>query len=192
MTKLVLASGSETRKKVLSKLDVPFESVSPDIDESPFDGESPIQLVERLSIEKAKKVAACYSDHLIIGSDQVALLDGVIMGKPTSREHAIQQLSNASGKAVTLYSGLALLNTQSGNIQSDVLPYRVYMRELTHSIIERYVDQDQPYNCCGSLKSEGLGIALLNKIEGVDPNILLGLPLIRLIDMLEMEDFTVL
>lgn len=192
MSKLILASGSRTRKQILAKLGVRFQSIAPEIDESPLDKESPVELVQRLSIAKIREVSQFYPEHLIIGSDQVALLDGEIIGKPRNREHAVQQLLSASGKLVLLYSGLALLNSSSGNLQTDALPYRVHMRELTQAMIERYIDQDQPFDCCGSLRSEGLGIALLQKFDGSDPNILLGLPLIRLIDMLKKENFHIL
>ncbi len=192
MSKLILASGSLTRKKILATLGVSFQSITPEIDETPRNGESPIELVERLSISKAKAVSRSYPQHLIIGSDQVAVLDGKIIGKPKNREHAIEQLQTASGKSVTMYSGLALLNSLTGSLQADVLPYRVMMRKLTREWIERYIDLDQPYDCCGSLRSEGLGIVLLREFEGTDPNILLGLPLIRLIDMLQEENFHVL
>ncbi len=192
MSKLILASGSRTRKRILAKLGVQFQSIAPEIDESPLDRESPAELVRRLSIAKARKAAQFYPEHLIIGSDQVAFLDGEIIGKPRNREHAVQQLLSAAGKSVLLYSGLALLNSASGNLQADALPYRVHMREATQTTVERYIDQDQPFDCCGSLRSEGLGIVLLRKFEGSDPNILLGLPLIRLIDMLQKENFQIL
>lgn len=192
MSKLILASASRTRKQILAKLGVPFQSMAPDIDESPLDREPPVELVERLSIAKARKASQFYPKHLIIGSDQVALLDGEIIGKPRNREHAVQQLQSSSGKSVLLYSGVALLNSASGSLQADVLPYRVQMRELTEAMIQHYIDRDQPFDCCGSLRSEGLGIALLQKFDGSDPNILLGLPLIRLIDMLKKENFHIL
>ncbi len=192
MSKLILASASRTRKQILAKLGVPFQSMAPDIDESPLDRESPVELVERLSIAKTRKASQFYPKHLIIGSDQVALLDGEIIGKPRNREHAVQQLQSSSGKSVLLYSGVALLNSASGSLQADVLPYRVQMRELTEAMIQHYIDRDQPFDCCGSLRSEGLGIALLQKFDGSDPNILLGLPLIRLIDMLKKENFHIL
>ncbi len=192
MSKLILASASRTRRQILAKLGVPFQSMAPDIDESPLDRESPVELVERLSIAKTRKASQFYPKHLIIGSDQVALLDGEIIGKPRNREHAVQQLQSSSGKSVLLYSGVALLNSASGSLQADVLPYRVQMRELTEAMIQHYIDRDQPFDCCGSLRSEGLGIALLQKFDGSDPNILLGLPLIRLIDMLKKENFHIL
>ncbi len=190
--RLVLASSSPTRKKVLAKLQVPFEIFTPNVDESHHLGESACDLVERLSIAKAKAAANAFQIHLIIGSDQVAEVDGEILGKPRDRDHAILQLSLMSGKVVILHTGLALFNSQSGTLQSAVLPYRVGFRKLTRTLIENYVDQDQPYDCGGSLRSEGLGIVLLTRFDGPDPNTLLGLPLIRLIDMLSNENYQVL
>lgn len=190
--RLVLASSSHTRKQVLAKLQVPFQVYPPNVDESHYPDESPFDLVERLSITKAKAAADAFQAHLIIGSDQVAVVNGQILGKPRDRDHAIAQLSLMSGKEVILHTGLALLNTYSGTLQSAVLPYRVVLRELSRSLIENYVNKDQPYDCGGSLRSEGLGIVLLNQFDGTDPNILLGLPLIRLIDMLSIENYRVL
>lgn len=184
---LVLASSSEVRKHVLAKIGIEFTAVSPDIDESPRPRETPEALVQRLSEEKARKVGHQYSNHLVIGSDQVAVVNNEVVGKPSSRAQAIKQLEAASGRTVSLYTGIALLNSGTGRIQVDVLPYRVQFRELNRAVIENYIDRDQPYDCGGSLRSEGLGIALLSKFEGQDPNILLGLPMIRLIDMLAEE-----
>ena len=187
LPRLVLASASQARKSVLTKLKIPFETFAPSIDESGVSGESPTQLVERLSLAKAQKVSQRYPSHLIIGSDQIAVVAGQMTGKPQNREDAIEQLTAASGETVTLFTGIALLNSQSGNTQLDVLHYRVVFRELNQSMIENYIDRDQPFDCGGSIRSEGLGIALLKEFDGSDPNILLGLPLIRLIDMLANE-----
>ena len=187
--RLVLASASQARKSVLTKLKIPFEMFAPSIDESAISGETPTQLVERLSLAKARKVSQRYSSHLIIGSDQIAVVAGQMVGKPQNREDAIGQLTAASGETVTLFTGIALLNSETGNTQLDVLPYRVMFRELNQSMIENYIDRDQPFDCGGSLRSEGLGIALLKEFDGSDPNILLGLPLIRLIDLLANEGF---
>ena len=184
---LILASSSLIRNRVLTKIGIEFTAISPNIDESPLPEEAPEALVQRLSEEKARKVAHQYSNHLVIGSDQVAVVNNEIVGKPSNRAQAIKQLEAASGRTVSLYTGVALLNSGTGRIQVDVLPYRVQFRELTRAVIENYIDKDQPYDCGGSLRSEGLGIALLSKFEGEDPNILLGLPLIRLIDMLAAE-----
>ena len=184
---LVLASSSAIRKRVLAKIGIEFIAISPDVDESPRPEETPEALVQRLSEKKARKVGQQYSNHLIIGSDQVAVVNHEIVGKPSSRSQAIKQLEAASGQTVSLYTGIALLNSGTGRIQVDVLPYQVQFRELNRAVIENYIDRDQPYDCGGSLRSEGLGIALLSKFEGQDPNILLGLPMIRLIDMLAEE-----
>ncbi len=184
---LVLASSSKTRKFVLEKIQIPFTVAVPDIDETPNLNESPQELVLRLSLAKAQRIAETHSEHLIIGSDQVAVHNNQIVGKPKDRDQAINQLQSSSGKIISLYTGLALLNSSTGSTQSDVLQYQVYFRKLTQKMILDYIDRDKPYDCGGSLRSEGLGIALLKKFEGDDPNILLGLPLIRLIDMLYEE-----
>ncbi len=185
--RLVLASASAARYSVLSKLKLDFETLSPSIDETPLPEESPGDLVRRLSWQKAKSVSDRFSRHLIIGSDQVAVVDGEITGKPANRDDAIRQLNRASGNDVTLFTGLALLNSESNHLQVDVLTYRVKFRRLTNSMIINYIDADQPFDCGGSLRSEGLGVALLEEFDGSDPNILLGLPLIRLVDMLAVE-----
>lgn len=184
---LVLASSSPTRRIVLEKLRIAFEVANPAIDESPMPEERPKQLVRRLAREKARAVANRYPRHLIIGCDQVAVTDGTVVGKPRDRNDAIRQLRQASGKSVALHTGLVLLNSRSGAEQIDVIDYRVEFRALSDAMIERYIDLDEPYDCGGSLRSEGLGIALLSKFDGDDPNALLGLPLIRLIDMLANE-----
>jgi len=188
--KLVLGSSSPFRKELLEKLMVPFETSNPDIDETPLEGESPIELVERLAIEKAKAVATDYSNALIIGSDQVALHGEKIVGKPHTHERAIEQLKTASGKEIKLYTGLALFNTETGSVQSEVIPFTVHFKKLNEQVIESYLRKEEPYNCAGSVRSEGLGIALLERFEGDDPNALIGLPLIRLVTMLENEGFS--
>ena len=191
-SQIVLASSSETRRKVLEKLKIPFEVFKPSVDETPKSGESPQQLVKRLSVEKARAATDLYSNHLVVGSDQVAVVGKQILGKPANRECAISQLELMSNKEVVLMTGLALINAGTGNVQSDVIPYRVEFRNLTRSIIENYIDKDEPYDCGGSLRSEGLGIVLLKRFDGTDPNALLGLPLIRLIDMLAHEGVSIL
>jgi len=146
-------------------------------------------LVERLAIEKAQEVAQTFPNALIIGSDQVALHGNEIVGKPHTHERAVEQLRTASGKKITLYTGLALINAKTGTVQSDVIPYTVHYKTLSEEVIEAYLRKEQPYNCAGSVRSEGLGIALLERFEGDDPNTLIGLPLIRLIGMLKNEGF---
>lgn len=169
---------------------VPFETANPDIDESPLPNESPIELVERLAIEKAKAVAKSFPNSLVIGSDQVALHGDEIVGKPHTHERAVEQLRTASGKKIELYTGLSLINSESGNIQSEVIPFTVHFKQLNERVIESYLRKEQPYNCAGSVRSEGLGIALLERFEGDDPNALIGLPLIKLIGMLENEHYS--
>ncbi len=184
---LVLSSTSPFRKALLERLGIPFTTASPDIDESHHNGETPEELVCRLAQEKAQAVAGEHTSALIIGSDQVACIDGRILGKPGNRENAIAQLENASGKRVSFYTGLCLFNSAEGNHQVLCEPFHVHFRDLSHSMIERYLDAEEPYNCAGSFKSEGLGIALFERLEGDDPNALIGLPLIRLITMLANE-----
>lgn len=189
--KLILASSSPFRRALLARLQIPFEAISPAVDESPRPGEAPEALVERLSIEKARKIGAEHPDALVIGSDQVAVYNGTIVGKPQSHDRAVAQLQAASGRTVTLYTGLALINAATGSLQSEVVPFRVTFRALSDAQIENYLHKERPYSCAGSVKSEGLGIALLEKFEGDDPNTLIGLPLIRLVRMLEIEGVNV-
>ncbi len=144
-------------------------------------------LVERLAIEKAKRVAVDYPAHLVIGSDQVAVIDGEILGKPGSHEAATQQLQAASGERVLFLTALALLNSNSGACHGQVVPFAVQFRTLSPELIERYLRAEQPYHCAGSFKSEGLGVVLFERLEGEDPSALMGLPLIQLVRMLERE-----
>jgi septum formation protein len=190
--KLILASSSPYRRELLERLMIPFEVMAPDVDESPAPGEVPQALVERLAIAKARAVADQRPDAVVIGSDQVAVYAGAIVGKPLTHERAVEQLRAASGKAVALYTGLAVINSASGRVQSEVIPFRVVFRTLSDSQIENYLRKEQPYHCAGSVKSEGLGIALLERFEGDDPNALIGLPLIRLVQMLEREAVAVI
>ncbi len=189
---LILASTSPFRKTILEKLDLPFECAAPDTDETPKQGEKPEQLVERLAIAKAQAVAVNYNDALVIGSDQVAVIDGKIIGKPGNFKNAVNQLKEASGKRVTFLTGLSLINTKTGNVHSSVVPFNVVFRYLRDSQIENYLNKEEPFNCAGSFKSEGLGISLFERLEGDDPNTLMGLPLIRLIAMLEIEGMPVI
>ncbi len=184
---LILASSSPYRKTLLEKLGLTFECLSPEVNESRKSGESPVELVERLSIEKARKIGSTFADALVIGSDQVAVLDEKIIGKPKDHAEAVNQLKAASGREVKLYTGLCLYNTRTKNIQHSVESYSVVFRKLSEAQIEQYLKKDRPYDCAGSLKSETLGIAMLSKLEGEDPNTLIGLPLIRLVDMLLKE-----
>ena len=190
--RLVLASSSPFRRQLLAHLQVPFTVVVPDIDETVRAQEDAQGLVERLAIEKAHVVGAHLSDSLIIGSDQVALYDGKIVGKPGDRATAIEQLLGASGQTVRLYTGVALLNSNSGVIRSRVIPYEVVFRDITRAMIERYLAREEPFGCCGSLRADGLGFALLARISGDDPSALIGLPLITVIDLLAQENYPVL
>jgi septum formation protein len=189
---LILASSSPFRRELLARLMLPFEVDVPDIDETPLPGETPMRLVERLAVAKAQAVARRHPQALVIGSDQVAVHGNTIVGKPHTHERAVEQLRAASGKAVSLYTGLALVNAASGRVQSEVVPFRVVFRRLTDAQIESYLRKEQPYSCAGSVKSEGLGVALLERFEGEDPATLIGLPLIRLVRMLENEGLSVL
>jgi MAF protein len=189
---LVLGSTSPFRRELLGKLGIAFEVASPNIDERPQENETPEALVRRLSREKALAVARTFPRHLIIASDQVAVIDGHILGKPGSHENATRQLQSASGKTVEFLTGLCLYNSKSEHLQLDVVPFRVVFRKLDDADIEHYLQREKPYNCAGSFKSEGLGIALFQRLEGDDPNSLIGLPLIRLIDMLKAEGLQVL
>ncbi len=190
--KLILASTSPFRKAILDKLGIDFEIMSPETDETALDNETPQQLVERLSIAKAKAVADKNENTLVVGSDQVSVIDGEIIGKPHTHENAVKQLQNASGKTVTFYTGLCLYNSSTNKYHSEVVPFNVVFRTLTEQQIESYLRKEEPYNCAGSFKSEALGIVLFDKLEGEDPNTLMGLPLIRLVKMLEKENFTIL
>lgn len=184
---LILASTSPFRRTLLEKLGLPFTTATPEIDETSREDEVPAALVERLAIAKAEAVARELDTGLIIGSDQVACVNGRVMGKPGSRERAIAQLLEANGRSVTFYTGLCLFNARNGQFQSLVEPFLVHFRELSEQQLARYVDQEQPFNCAGSFKSEGYGITLFSRLEGDDPNTLIGLPLIRLVQMLSNE-----
>lgn len=188
MPNLVLASTSPYRRMLLEKLGIPFECAAPEVDETPQPGESPRHLVTRLAKEKAQSLAAHYPSHLIIGSDQVCVLDGEITGKPHTEENACQQLLRARGAIVTFYTGLALYNSASGHLQTECEPFDVHFRHLSEQEIMDYVRRERPLNCAGSFKSEGLGIALFDKLDGRDPNTLVGLPLIALCQMLRREE----
>lgn len=189
---IVLASSSPYRRVLLERLQIPFEVDAPDIDESWRTGEPPPHYVERLAVDKARAVVDRHPDALVIGSDQAAVHDGEIVGKPADHDDAVRQLLHASGNAITLHTGLALVDTATGRVQSDVVPYTVHFRNIDRDTIERYLEREQPYNCAGSLRAEGLGIALLRRFEGDDPNALIGLPLIRLADMLHNEGITII
>lgn len=184
MQPLVLASSSPYRRALLDKLQLPYCCHSPDIDESQRPGETPQQLVMRLAEEKARAIAEKHPGSIIIGSDQVAVINEYVMGKPGNKEKAIQQLQQASGKRVTFLTGLSVMDTRNNTFQTEVIPYHVHFRLLDRKMIENYIDKENPLDCAGSFKSEGLGIVLFERLEGDDPNALVGLPLIRLTTML--------
>ncbi len=184
MHHLLLASSSRYRQELLSRLRLPFDSCAPEIDESALPGESAEHLVRRLAERKASALATRYPDSLIIGSDQVAVLNQDILGKPHTFERAKQQLLAASGGSVRFFTGLALLDSMNGKLQVACVPFTVHFRTLDEARIERYLKAEQPYDCAGSFKAEGLGISLFRATEGEDVTSLVGLPLIRLVDML--------
>ncbi len=190
--RLVLGSSSPFRRSLMERLGLDFATAVPDIDESPRPGESPKALVLRLAEEKARAVAREHPRSLIIGSDQVACIDGEILGKPGNRQAAVRQLSRASGQWVYFHTGLCLYNSETNRAQLVCEPFQVQFRRLTGEQIEHYLDLEQPFDCAGSFRSEGLGIALFQRMRGEDPNALIGLPLIRLITLLANEGVSVI
>ncbi|HET9112787.1 MAG TPA: Maf family nucleotide pyrophosphatase [Burkholderiales bacterium] len=189
---LVLASTSTYRRELLNKLRVPFTVVAPRVDETPLSGETPDAAALRLSALKARAPAAEFPDALIIGSDQIASLNGNHIGKPGNHHSAVAQLRRMSGKELVFHTALSLYNSRTGNLQSCIVPTTVKIRHLTDAQIEHYLLKDQPYDCAGSARSEGLGIALMSSMSGEDPNALVGLPLIALTAMLFDEGWDVL
>jgi len=189
---LILASSSPFRQELLARLNLPFQVISPDIDESALNGEKPEETALRLAQLKAKKVAETNPQALIIGCDQVATLDGLQLGKPGTHENAVKQLQLMRGRTVVFHSALCLFNAKNNHMQAEVVPYEVDFRHLSDEQIEHYLQTEKPYNCAGSAKSEGLGIALIARMHGTDPNALIGLPLIKLIDMLNNENVSVI
>jgi septum formation protein len=192
MQQLVLGSTSPFRRQLLEKLGLPFDTAAPQTDETPLEGETPEQLVARLAEAKARAVKDQHPKALIIGSDQVAVNAGEILGKPHTHDKAMAQLRNASGKHIRFLTGLCLYNAATDHAQVEVVPFDVVFRQLTDEMIDNYLKAEQPYNCAGSFKSEAMGITLFEKLEGEDPNTLIGLPLIRLVRMLENEGIRVI
>lgn len=189
---LVLASTSPFRRELLNRLGLSFTVANPAVDETPMPDEAPEATALRLSEAKARAVAAQFPDAYIIGSDQLACLDGQIFGKPGTHENAVRQLQTVRGRSVVFFTGLCLLNAKTGEAHLRLVPTRITFRDLSDNEIENYLRAEQPYNCAGSAKSEGLGIALIAKIEGEDPNALIGLPLIALCDLLRGENIRVI
>ncbi|SDH53334.1 Maf family protein [Propionivibrio dicarboxylicus] len=189
---IVLASTSPFRRELLQRLKISFTTANPETDEAVLDGETPPQTALRLSEAKARAVAANYKDALIIGSDQVAFLGDQIFGKPGNHENAVRQLQAMRGQTVNFFTGLCLLNTQTGKAHVCGVPTLVTLRDLSDEEIENYLKLEQPYHCAGSAKSEGLGIALIARMQGEDPNALIGLPLIALCEMFRQEGIRIL
>jgi septum formation protein len=189
---LVLASTSIYRSELLSTLQIPFLIAAPNIDETPLLHETAQRTALRLSYLKALAVINENSTALIIGSDQVALLDGQQIGKPLTHDNAVRQLQAMRGKTISFYTALTLLNAITGQFESELIETKVSFRQLSDEEIERYLIKEQPYHCAGSAKSEGLGIALISRIEGNDPNALIGLPLIALISMLKNQGVNII
>ncbi len=189
---LILASSSPFRRELLTRLQVPFSWLSPDVDETPLANELPQETALRLAQVKARKIGESHADALIIGCDQVATIDNQQLGKPLTHENATRQLRLMRGREVVFHSALCLYNAASKNMQAEVVPYIVKFRNLSDDQIENYLNKEQPYHCAGSAKSEGLGIAIIERMAGDDPNALIGLPLIALINMLQNEGFAVI
>ena len=191
MPPLILASTSPYRRELLARLGLPFETANPAVDEALLPGETPEAGALRLSEAKARAVAGSHGDALIIGSDQVACLDGQIFGKPGTHDNALRQLQAMRGHRVNFFTGLCLLNARTGKAHRRGVATLVTFRNLQDEEIESYLRKEQPYHCAGSAKSEGLGIALIARIDGEDPNALIGLPLIALCDLLRIENVSV-
>jgi len=189
---LILASSSPFRRELLTRLQVPFSWLSPDVDETPLANELPQETALRLAQVKARKIGESHADALIIGCDQVATIDNQQLGKPLTHENATKQLRLMRGREVIFHSALCLYNAATKNMQAQVVPYIVKFRNLSDAQIENYLNKEQPYHCAGSAKSEGLGIAIIERMTGDDPNALIGLPLIALINMLQNEGFAVI
>lgn len=177
---IVLGSSSPFRKQLLEKLQLPFSQYAPNIDETPLDNEAPQQMIERLSLLKAKAVAAARPEHIVIASDQCATFNDRPIGKPHTHENAVKQLSQFSGQTIIFYTGLVVIDPRDGSHHQTMDTTRVKFRHLSQDTIENYLRAEQPYQCAGSFKSEGLGITLFEAIESQDPNALIGLPLIEL------------
>jgi septum formation protein len=190
--RLILGSSSLYRRELLQRLGLPFETINPEIDEIPLTDEPPEATASRLAEAKAHAIAAIYKDALIITADQVAVLEGIQLGKPLNHANAVKQLRFMRGKEIIFYTALCLLNSRTNRLQARLIPYYVKFRELSDQQIERYLSKEQPYHCAGSAKSEGLGIALIERMKGDDPNALIGLPLIALVGMLMEENVEIL
>ncbi len=189
---IVLASTSKYRRELLARLGLPFEVASPEVDESPLPRETPQDTARRLAEAKARAVAARFPQAIVIGSDQVAVLDGTMLGKPGNHANAVRQLKTMRGKEVVFHTALCLCNAASGHAETRVVPFCVRFRDYSDAQIEHYLRREQPYDCAGSARCEGLGIALIAEMRGDDPNALIGLPLIALTEMLAAQGVSVL
>lgn len=189
---LILGSTSSYRKDLLSRIGLPFQTESPDVDETPEPGESPAALAVRLALAKAREVAARFPNAVVIGSDQVADLQGEPLGKPGNHERAVAQLRRMRGQTVVFQTAVAVVCRVSGFEQAELAAVRVVFRPLSDEQIERYLLAEKPYDCAGSAKSEGLGIALLERIDNDDPTALIGLPLIRTCHLLRAAGVPIL
>jgi MAF protein len=189
---LILASSSPYRQRLLARLQIPFSCIAPEVDETRLPGEAPAALAARLALEKARAVARAHPDSLVIGSDQVAALGDTVMGKPGGHAAAFAQLRSSAGREVRFHTGIALHCAASGFERFHVEPYSVHFRELSDKSINNYLEIEQPYDCAGSFKWEGLGIALFARMEGDDPTSLEGLPLIALTGLLTAAGLPVL
>lgn len=189
---LILGSTSVYRRELLARLHIPFEVAAPDVDETPWQGEAPRALAERLALAKARGVAAKFPQAVVIGSDQVADLHGQSLGKPGTHDRAVAQLRLMRGQTVVFQTAVSVVCLESGFEQSSLAAVRVTFRDLTDSEIENYLRIERPYDCAGSAKSEGLGIALLASIDSDDPTALVGLPLIRTCKMIQAAGIEIL
>jgi len=182
--RIVLASSSKYRRELLARLGLPFDVASPEVDETALPGEAPPDTARRLAEAKARAVGARFPQSLVVGSDQVAVLDGAVLGKPGNHANALRQLKCMRAKEVVFYTALCLYETASANAETCLVPYTVRFRDYSDEQIESYLQREQPYDCAGSARAEALGIALIAEMRGSDPNALVGLPLIALTDML--------
>lgn len=189
---IILASTSKYRRALLARLGLPFEVAAPGVDETPLPNEPPQETSRRLAEAKAKAVAERFPEAIVIGSDQVAVLDGLVLDKPGNHGNAVRQLKAMRAKEVVFHTALCLYHAASGRAQTRVVPYYVRFREYSDAQIERYLELEQPYDCAGSARCEGLGIALIAEMRGSDPNALIGLPLIALTEMLAEQGVEVL
>ncbi|MEA3219688.1 Maf family protein [Immundisolibacter sp.] len=181
---LVLASTSPTRRELLGRLGLPFDVHAPQVDETPLPDEAPTALALRLARAKAEAAAVTFPAHLIIGSDQVAVVGARVLGKPGDRARAAEQLALSSGQVMVFQTAVCLFSSVTGQVATRLVPFDVELRRLSRVDIERYLDREQPFGCAGSLRSEGLGVTLCQRMSGDDPTALLGLPLIALCELL--------